>query len=69
MKIKRDEQLKLEQLNSLLEFVSANTLRKSISTLLFSFLLNEESHLNSDYKEIIIDIKFLLEFLEKLDNA
>ena len=68
--MKTEEQnYKLEQLETLLQFTTASRLRRSVQTTLFAYLMDmDEKIIPIRFKETIEDHYYLIEFLEKLDE-
>lgn len=57
-----------DHLQKLLQFVPPAELRKSVQTTLFAYLLEQDdSGLDLNYKKIVEDIYFLIDFLDKVD--
>lgn len=60
---------KAQHLEKLLQFVPACQLRKSIQKTLFAYLLEQdEKGLDAEFKKVVEDHYFLIDFLDKLDS-
>ena len=58
-----------EHLEKLLQFVPPRELRQSVEKTLFSYLLGQdEKVIDADYKKVVEDHFFLLDFLNKLES-
>lgn len=57
-----------KELEALFSFAPPVQLRQSITQIFFSFLINYETGLSNNFKQVVGDIQFLLNFLEKVDN-
>lgn len=62
-----DEQA-LKHLKILMEFTNPKQLRKSVQATLFAYLLQGDSEGDANYKKVIEDYFYLIEFIEKLEG-
>lgn len=63
-----DEQA-LKHLKILMEFTNPRQLRKSVQATLFAYLLQEDSEgSDANYKTVVEDYFYLIEFLDKLEG-
>ncbi|NGF76546.1 hypothetical protein G5B10_11715 [Fluviicola sp. SGL-29] len=62
-----DEQA-LKHLKILMEFTNPRQLRKSVQSTLFAYLLEQDEGSDANYKTVIEDYFYLIEFLDKLDS-
>ncbi|MNJ86442.1 hypothetical protein D3C87_39380 [compost metagenome] len=59
----------IEHLETLLQFTSANELRKSVQRTLFAYLLEQDSNkIDMNFKETIENHFFLIDFFDKLNS-
>ena len=58
-----------EHLEKLFEFVTPKGLRKSVMSAFFIYLLEQDRRgLDGDFKEVVEDHYFLIDFLQKLED-
>ena len=63
-----DEQA-LKHLKILMEFTNPSQLRKSLLSTLFAYLLQEDAEgIDANYKTVVEDYFYLIDFLDKLEN-
>ena len=64
------KELALKHLDKLLLFVPPTELRKSVQATLFAYILEQdEKSLVTDFKKVVENHFFLIEFLDKLDES
>ena len=59
----------INRLETLFEFASPESLRKSIHHVFFSFLINDKEILPNDFERISTDFYFLLDFLNNVQET
>ena len=67
--MEKEQEQQLKAVNDLLEFSSVKSLQKSLRVMFQTYLLDSDNVMPANFKDVVEDQYFLMEFLQELEQA